>query len=218
LIRSVWSAGPSGNSPDYRRVFVERVHQLIKMGYDRMVPPDYRTEEEPAITGALVEAIRQVFDDSLEEWVPFFAVHDDPPVNDGIRRGKHRFRLDVKIVSAEIRPRQIFSFEAKRLDGDRSVAAYLGEDGLGCFLQCKYAKYEDDGGMLGYVQTGDLSTWAGKIEQALAASPHLYAVETDQPWREWRQVEGLRHCYRSRHRRLVIQRGIDIYHSLLSFQ
>lgn len=218
MIRSVWSPGPSENTSDYRRVFIVRVHQLIKMGYDRMTPADYQAEEEPAITGALVEAICEVFDETPEEWVDFFTVHDDPPVNDGTRRGKRRFRLDIKIVSAEMRPRQVFSFEAKRLDESHSVSAYLGVDGLGCFLQAKYARTEDDGGMLGYTQSGDLDTWAVRIDQALAASPRLYGVGANHAWQQWREVAGLSHCYRSRHQRRAIQRGIDIYHTLLSFQ
>lgn len=184
-----------------------------------MIPSASREDEEPAITGALVQAICEACDDPRsEEWVDFFDVHDDPPVNDEIRKGKHRRRLDVKIVSAELRPRQMFSFEAKRLDETHTISAYLGREGLGCFLAGEYAGNEEDGGMLGYVQSGDLGAWAVKIGETLMASGRRYAVLSGNPWRKWVMAEGPNHCYRSRHMRQPVQREIDIYHTLLSFK
>ncbi|MCP4658036.1 MAG: hypothetical protein GY856_21715 [bacterium] len=219
MIRSVPAPGRSGNAFDYRRMFVERAHQLIKMGYDRMTPSACRTEEEPAITGALVEAICEACDDlRSEEWVDFFAAHDDPPVNDGIRKGKCRRRLDIKIVSSERRPRQVFSFEAKRLSKSHSVGAYLGEEGLGRFLEGEYAGDDEDGGMLGYVQSGDRGAWAAKIGQALAATPERYRVLPGDSWQKWRMAEGPDYTYRSRHMRRPLHRKIDVYHTQLSFQ
>ncbi len=219
MIRTVLPSRQSGNASDYRRIFVQRAHQLINMGYERMIPSANRTDEETAITGSLVRAICEACDDlRSEEWVDFFGVHDDPPVNDGTRKGKHRRRLDIKIVSSERLPRQVFSFEAKRLDKSHSVGAYLGKEGLGCFLAGKYAGDDEDGGMLGYVQSGDRGAWAVKIGGALAASARRYAVRSGDSWQKWPMAEGLDHCYRSRHMRPSLQREIDVYHTLLSFQ
>jgi hypothetical protein len=219
LIRGVPVSGPSGNAADYRRIFIERAHRLIKMGYDCLTPAAYLREEEPAITGILVERIDEVLDGpDVEQWFSFFAVHDDPPVPDRIRRGKHRLRLDIKIVSSEQRPRAVLSFEAKRLNESQSVGAYLGAKGLGCFLEGRYAKGQDDAGMLGYVQSDDLSSWGVRIGQALAASPERYGVLPGHSWHTWPMADGPDHSYRSRHLRRHLQREIDIYHTLLSFQ
>ncbi len=217
MIRTGPTSGPSGNTADYRWVFVERVHQLIQRGYGRLTPSTLREEEEPAITGILVEAIEEVLDGPRsEDWTDFFGIHDDPPVNDDCRRGKRRNRLDIKFVSSERRPRQLFSFEAKRLGQNHTAGTYLGADGLGCFLEGKYASDENDAGMLGYVQTGKPIAWGIKIGQALAAAPQKYAVLDS--WREWKTANGPDYCYRSRHLRRSPQRGIEIYHTLLPFQ
>jgi hypothetical protein len=219
LIRTVPSKGRSDNASDYRRAFVERAHQLILMAYDRLTPTSYRVSHEMVITEALVQAICEIFDDPRsEEWVDFFAAYDEAPEKDRNRKGKHRRRLDIKIVSSERRPRQIFSFEAKRLDRSHSVGAYLGKDGLGLFLEGGYARDVEDGGMLGYVQFGERAGWAAKISQALVASPRRYAALPDGCWKKWPVIKGLDHCYRSRHMRSSLRREIDLYHTLLAFK
>ncbi len=208
---------PSGNTLDYRWVFVRRVHQLIKRGYDRLTPSALREEEEPAITGILVEAIEEVLDDpNSEHWADFFDVHDDPPVKHRSRRGKRRYRLDIKFVSSQQRPRQLFSFEAKRLGERHPVRAYLGKEGLGCFLDGKYAGDQDDVGMLGYVQSGDSAAWIAEIGRSLAASPQKYSVLDS--WQRWYFAGGPDHCYRTRHSRQGHERELNVYHTLLSFQ
>ncbi len=213
------ATGRSANAQDYRRSLIERSLQLIQMGYERLNPAEGRRLAEPEITGILVAAIREVFDDpGTAEWVGFFHVHDDPPVDDGRRKGKHRFRLDIKIVSAKQRPRQVFSFEAKRLDRHHSVATYLGAEGLGCFLSGKYARNEEDAGMLGYVQSDGRSVWAARIGQKLAEESQRYAVLAGDSWHRHHVVEGPDHCYRSRHLRLSLKPPVDVYHTLLSFQ
>ncbi len=213
------AAGRSANAPDYRRSLIERAHQLIAIGYERLNPAESRTAAEPEITGILVAAIREVFDDPASaEWVDHFDVHDDPPVDDGLRRGKHRSRLDIKFVSAKHRPRQAFSFEAKRLDQRHSSGAYLGAEGLGCFLSGKYARDEEDAGMLGYVQSDGRSDWAARIGQKLEEEPQRYAVLAGGSWHRHHLADGPDHCYRSRHSRRSLKQPIDVYHTLLSFR
>ncbi len=209
-------AGRSANTLDYRRSLIERAHQLIQMGYDRLNPADSRMAAEEDITGVLVAAIREVFDDPTSaEWVEIFDVHEERPVRDVRRKGKHRSRLDIKIVSSEQRPRQALSFEAKRLGRRHSVTAYLGAEGLGCFLSGKYARDEEDAGMLGYVQSDGRSDWAARIGQKLAKEFQRYAVLDS--WYRYQMVEGPDHCYRSRHLRRSLKRPVDVYHTLLTF-
>jgi hypothetical protein len=138
---SPYPHGQSDNKNELRRIFIGRVHQLLKLGYDRLNVVQFQASEEPDISGELVHAMQQVCDDpKSEDWVSFFDPHDDPAVYDAVRKGKKRRRVDIRIDSLEDRPRQRFSFEAKRLGKNNSVGAYLGRKGLGCFLRGDYAR------------------------------------------------------------------------------
>ena len=53
----------SSNQPDYARIFVTRVHQLILWGYERLSPSEFKTSDEEDITGELAKCINLVFDD-----------------------------------------------------------------------------------------------------------------------------------------------------------
>lgn len=213
------SAPASTNSDDFRRVFVRRVHQLIRLGYGRMNPATYRSAEEPTITGDLVLAIDNALDDpSSARWVQFYSVHDDPPVSARRRTGKRRRRVDIRFDCSERRPRTRFSFEAKRLDAKHGAGAYLGRDGLGCFVRGEYGRDEDEGGMLGYVQSNTPAGWATRIEAQLQRFPNRDTLVKTSPWRQEVVARGLRNTYRSGHRRKRVGRPIEIYHTLLSFQ
>lgn len=215
--------GASYNSEDYERQFVPRVHQLIKLGYDRLNPRRYATAEETAITGDLVEAMDAVLDEPAERWMRYYSVHDDPPVNEPHRRGqqrrigKARRRVDIRIDSARTSPRSRFRFECKRLGPGHGVSHYLGHDGLGCFLTCAYARDDERAGMLGYIQSEDEATWAFRIEQALLSAPADSAVRRESTWRLDPVIPALGHTYRSGHSRTTRRGPIEIYHTMLRF-
>jgi hypothetical protein len=211
------NGGFSSNSVYLRRVFVRRVHQLVLLGYERLTPSTYGKAEEPSITGDLVEAIDQVLSERYEPWMSMFSVHDDPPVNDGRRKGKRRKRVDLRIDSGAVRPRARFRFESKRLGRRHTVKIYLGTDGLGCFLRGDYAREEDQAGMLGYVQRGNLSDWGNKIAQELAKTPALYAVDSASPFCIKSTWSAASQAYHSGHNRTAVGRPILIDHILLVF-
>lgn len=215
---SSYSHGRSGNTDELRRVFIRRVHQLLKLGYDRMNAAQFRAAEEPDISGELVRAMEQVHDDPKSEaWVSRFSIHDDSPVHDPVRKGTRRHRVDIRLDSLEQRPRQRFFFEAKRLDDKHPVGVYLGRTGLGCFLQGDYARDEEAAGMLGYVQSKTLSYWAEKIAAAIAKRPSSFKVVKQNPWRRHKMAACPNHTYRSRHERAKADCSIEIYHTLLAF-
>jgi hypothetical protein len=215
---SPYPKGQSDNTDELRQVFIRRVHRLIKLGYDRMNPSAFQAEEEPAITGELVRAIDTLCGDpQSEEWMTYYSAHDDPPVNDPVRKGKGRRRVDIRVDSSECRPRIRFFIEAKRLGDRNPVRKYLGREGLGCFLWGDYARDEDTAGMLGYVQSGDPRDWAEKIEATLAKSPDSYGVLKTSPWQQQALIAGLQHTYRSGHGRKTLARPIQVYHTLLTF-
>lgn len=207
----------SNNSAYLRGVFVRRVHQLVQLGYDRLKPSAHEKAEEPAITGDLVEAIDNVLSERGERWMTVFSVHDDPPVNDGRRKGKRRKRVDLRIDSGALRPRARFQFESKRLGQGHSVKVYLGVEGLGCFLRGDYAREEDEAGMLGYVQSGNLRDWGDRIGKELADIPALYSTDPKTPFSLRAARSTVLHAYHSRHHRAAVGRPILIDHILLIF-
>lgn len=207
----------SGNTDDLRRVFRKRVHQLLKLGYDRLTPGACCGEQEETITGFLVKAIVGLLDDRAEDWMQFFSIHEDPPVHDRLRTGKRRRRVDMRVDSSQSRPRTRFSFEAKRLGKAHRVSTYLGDKGMGCILTGAYAQADDEAGMLGYVQSGTLQQWADKIRSKLETNPSRYNMPKNGRFSSVEIVDGLDHTYRSNHNRPSIGRRVSIFHTLLQF-
>ena len=210
--------GSTSNTSALRGIFIRRVHQLVQLGYERLLPTGYVREQETAITGFLVEAIDDVLSSRAKSWMKFFSVHDDPPVNDGRRRGRQRKRVDLRIDSAHLAPRARYRFEAKRLSRRHSVRTYLGAEGLGCFLRGDYAREEDEAGMLGYVQSGELEDWGRRIGDELGRAPSNFAVDPAFPFSSHSlpTTESLK-TYHSRHNRSTVGRSILIVHTLLKF-
>lgn len=211
----------SDNAADYDRLFIPRVHNLVKLGYDRLDAKRFVTAEETAITGDLVESIAVVLDCPAAKWMRFYSVYDDPPVIGPKRRGhrrrkgRARQRVDIRLDSSEVLPRTRFCFECKRLGKGHPISRYLGKDGLGCFVQGMYAREDDRAGMLGYIQSDDEKTWAERLSAKLLRTPKNFALRD--PWRHAPVDQQLHHTYRSTHGRGRGRRQIEIYHTLLLF-
>ena len=211
----------SENVEDYRQITLVRVHELLKLGYQRLDRVSCRTAHENDISGDLADSIEDVLDDApgdaSHEWMNRFSVHNEAPVRDPRRKGKRRRRVDIRIDSAMRRPRTRFAFEAKPLGTGHSVRKYLGHNGLGRFLRGEYARTEDTAGMLGYVQSDKPADWAERIGRTLGESPVDYLVLPQGNWRRASLVDGLEHTYCSSHSRQTVNTPIDIYHTLLDF-
>ena len=202
----------------YYKAFRKHVLELIGMGYGRLAAADYRQSEEPVITGDLVRAIRLVAEDvSSPTWAAFFAIHDDPPVNDNRRRGKHRLRVDIEFERTQRGPRPRFQFEAKRLYSSSCTSKYLGADGLGCFIEGRYSVNQDEAGMLGYVQAHVEVVWAERIKDSLSSHGQEYMLRKDGGWERSAYTSLLTHTYRTRHNRRSRLKPIWISHVFLRF-
>jgi hypothetical protein len=176
-------------------------------------------QAEPVITGELAQAMNAAIDDaSSPEWTHHFQVEDEQPVNDGIRKGKHRKRIDIAVRSSNPRPRSHFSFEAKVLSQRHPLRDYLGAEGLQCFLRGDYAADEQDAGMLGYVLQETEGEWAKRLQQELREAGNKHSVCDGCSGSEHRFQAGPSHTYHSRHLRSNPRRRIDIFHTFLSFQ
>ncbi len=186
------------------------------MGYARLTPNGFAKSNEPAISGALCEAIENVLDDpQSEDWVDDFEIHDDPPVHDPKRKGKRRRRVDVKLASRLTRPRLRFCFEAKRLGKRNSAGKYFGVDGLGRFIDGSYAADQHIGGMLGYVQSDDCNSWATKVSKFVNAQTHR--LTKDGTWTATTICPQLLHTFTTEHIRSRNYGRITVYHTLLAF-
>lgn len=202
----------------FRDAFLRNCHELLAMGYARMDAASFQTEEETAITGALVLAMNATLESSdAPLWVAHFVVLDDPPVNAPGRTGKRRRRVDIEVQRSQRGRRPRFQFEAKRLYKSGSVTAYLGSDGLGLFLAGEYAAGHPDAGMLGYVQHGDSLDWAGKIEQRLRGNRRDYRVSEGGDFKRQTLTPTLDSTYCSKHDRVAPADPITIFHALLLF-
>jgi hypothetical protein len=207
----------SGNKPIYRTSFVRRSHEVLKMGYDRLDPPTHAGHKEEDITGELVRSMQDALQDrSAPRWARNFWTVEETRVHDPSRLGKRRRRIDIEILKSQQGPRPRFRFEAKRLHDTASRMDYLGDEGLGCFLDGRYAKEDDIAGMLGYVQADVIDSHAQELERAMARDLDAYAVEADGQWKS-RQIVNDLASFETRHRRKGSLPAITVLHTLLSF-
>jgi hypothetical protein len=205
-------------SKDYEYVFVQRVHQLLGMGYATLQPAEFANAQEEDITGELARAMDSVLDSSgAPQWTDLFSIHEEPRIHDPNRKGKKRRRLDIRIDCSENRPRTRFRFEAKRLGPNHGVSTYLGIDGLQCFIDGRYARDDRTGGMLGYVQEGNCDLWAQKIGMAISKRKDKLGLVKTSPWRSEKLTDKTPFTYRSGHERPDVGQPIEIYHTLLCF-
>jgi len=207
----------SDNKPVYRTSFVSRSHRVLKMGYDHLDAASLASSEEEDITGELTRAMQEAVEDrEAPGWAKNFWPSEEVRVQEDGRRGKRRRRIDIEIVQHQAGPRPRFRFEAKRLHSSASQQEYLGNDGMGCFLDGRYAREDDVAGMLGYIQQGSVDSHAAALQSALEGDPSMYAVVEDELWAAVSIVEGLS-TYRSAHRRPKPLTQIVLLHSLLAF-
>jgi hypothetical protein len=154
---------------DYWSTYRQHVHILLAWGYADSRMKVLSSHEEPDITGFVAEAIQNrlnALDSPL--WCDQITLSEDPPIPGGMRTGRKRWRPDLVFESVDgRRPRARYHFEAKRLRRSGSEKDYLGGEGLGCFLVGMYASECNEAGMLGYVQSDDLTIWAGKLRMAI---------------------------------------------------
>jgi hypothetical protein len=207
--------GVSPATSVYGSSFVRIVHRVLAAAYARLPKEGLSKMEEPSITGLLVSRMRSFLEDpAAPRWAGRLAVHDDPPINlDGLQ-GKRRPRIDIEVESVTAGRRPRFQFEAKRLNGTQGVSAYVGSDGLGCYVSEKYARDHVAAGMLAYIQEGDASAWMIKIEASLSADRSTHGLAKSGPiWETFSSPDHTLPSYRSVHKRSTSP--IVIFHTFM---
>jgi len=213
------SRGRSDNRADYQAAFLQRVHRLLQLAYESLTPGDYETAEEDDITGDLCKQMRHLTEIApIERWMGQFSIHDQDPSNDvtstttGLpRKGKRRLKIDVRIVCKHQTPNRGYCIEAKRLYRSDSVSEYVDDEGVGAFVIEEYAKDDDFGGMIGYVQSQEITDWLPKIEAKLARQ------RSHKIWTPTQFRGGPKLCYASTHQRSS-GRSITLHHIFFRFR
>lgn len=216
--RSRLGLGRPPESSAYRGRFLRDVYCLIARGYEGLTPGSLVDKDETAITGLLVEAIESFLNDPLSpDWTGRYTIREEKPIHAAKKEGKARSRVDIEIESLGRRPRPQFQFEAKRLRAavSRSLASYLGRDGLGCFLSGRYAASHGQAGMIGFVQSGSEPDWAHWIHERLNREAKRYQMASGSGGlRPHHLVPEIEHSYLSRHVRPADD-AIEVHHVLL---
>ncbi len=182
----------------FEELFRTQVHQLLAWGFHdalvRIRSRNTKDQQEPAITGFIVEAIknrRRALD--RPKWVRHYAVYDDPAIEEEGKSGMSRPRADIIIEAAAWSGCPEYLFEAKRLrKTGYGAGKYVGKDGMGCFTSGKYASRYDEAAMLGYVQSDSLEYWQTTVKDAIikqASETNLINTPVDiRQYRKSRQV------------------------------
>jgi len=202
-------------APDLRAQFLDHAHALLAAGFARLDRSALSEEEEPAITGHLCAAIRSFLrEPDGPAWCEHFSCHEETPLSDSGRTGKRRDRADL-MIELTLPPRPELFVEAKplRTGESHALSEYVGADGMGCFLDGRYASAYNFGAMLAYVCAGTVEEWVAVLERRLLRDRQGLglAVEGD----VWALAEGLPAegaTRRSRHARQGLD-PIDLFHS-----
>lgn len=204
------------NLPDfevYIRAIKIQVHQLIAWGYQDARYLIKSGSEEPSITGFIKVAINNRLRGDCPRWCTMYFVVEEEPVEMPGLSGKRRPRTDIIIgMTSHRRPEYIF--EAKRLSKNGfGVDNYVGVEGLGRFVEGKYASRYSEAAMLGYIQSDSLSLWQSKLKVAInkkANELDLVSAQHDEVIIDEFPLEWV-----SIHNRKTLGHSIDIYHILL---
>jgi len=219
LASSQNSAVQSDNAAAYYQCLLMHAHVILKLGYGRLDTSELCSADEEDITGLLAEAMNEALaSPESPAWRCFYSVHEEPRVKSKTLRGKRRLRLDIQVeYTGGRRPR--FSFEAKRLRAAdaNSIGKYFGEEGMGCFVLGLYASEDEEAGMLAYVQSDDHTHWATAIHAGLKRRIKKCEWKTENGWVSIEVAEGLATTFKTSHTRSVLNKDINIYHTILEF-
>lgn len=108
---------------------------------------------------------------------PFDVQHES--WEDESANSQRPMQYDIAFIMT-IKPRLVFPIEVKVLKTDGQVSKYV-KDINESFIPCIYAPFSYEGGMLGYLLSGDSQTAFQKIEKSLAATLQPHPNFKDRP-------------------------------------
>ena len=163
---------------EYLTVLREDAHLLLAWGYADARSKLRAARDEYDLTGLLADAMDKRINNPLTpDRFSLYSVHNERPVSPSSEMGKDRPKLDIQIERCGIRPKHVYTFEAKRMRDDAKASAseclaqYLGENGVGRFISGKYERESSEAAMLGCVQAHTPEFWMRLIEKAFQDDP-----------------------------------------------
>lgn len=180
-------------------------HQLLAWAHSDIRLLRIHDLDEPSITGLLGNAMKTRLD-SPETPIEYvhYAIGDQDPVSPAGELGNDRLRLDLCVIRSGIRPRLKYIFEAKRLrTSGFSIGKYVGQGGIGDFIECRYGAGSPEAVMIGLFQNQDAAYWQSELgrifdDDGINSRSQLQIVEK---LRSVRILDSLPNELQSRHRR-----------------
>lgn len=151
----------------YGEAFCLHSHQLLAWAYADVRPRLNADLKEPAITGLLAEAmkLRLNHPDTPDEYDHYWPGDQEPHSPNG-ELGNDRLRFDITIIRNGIKPRISFIFEAKRLrTGGFPIGEYVGDGGMGDFIECRYGADHPEAAMVALFQNRDVAYWHNELKR-----------------------------------------------------
>ena len=152
-------------------LYLERVrlhaHQLLAWAHSDIRPKLNRDLDEPSITGLLCDAMKDRLgrQDTSTEY-DHYTIGDQVPISPYGQLGNDRLRLDICVTRSGVRPRPTYVLEAKRLRTNGfPIGKYVGDGGIGHFIECRYAVGSPEAVMVGLFQNRDASYWQGELKR-----------------------------------------------------
>src|SRR4029077_3405806 len=152
-------------------LYVERLrfhsHQLLAWAHSDIRLSLHSGLNEPSITGLLGDAMKARLNSAYTpEEYDHYTVLDQEPISPSGQLGNDRLRLDLCVVRSGVRPRLAYIFEAKRLRTHGfPIGKYVGEGGMGDFLECRYGSTSPEAVMIGLFQNRDVTYWKAELER-----------------------------------------------------
>lgn len=163
---------PSISDPDHwsRRMSL-RVLELIWLGVDEFLR-DFcwkkidLSKDPEQIERDLTQMLERRIHRMMSGDEPFYVQHETYEFETRKTRSAKPPEYDLAFILRE-NERLIFPFEAKILPTDKNVSRYVNEI-TGSYLNCTYAPFSYEGGMLGYLLSGSAHTAFASIAKSLA--------------------------------------------------
>src|ERR1039458_945720 len=156
--------------------FIKNVHRLLQAGYASLSDKElnhFNRCDEPTITGGLAMRIQELIEGKVQGISRAWCVVDNWPEAalhlplQKQPKAKKRKLPDLKFRFGGQRQALYFRFEAKKLAGTGDYADLIShKDGLGRFLRRVYARQDEAGGLLGYVQTESPEIQSGRVRRS----------------------------------------------------
>lgn len=200
---------PRGLVPQVLRLVVDTWHEFEK-------PLD--DEDEPKITNRFVRALQGAGRRRQCRFRIMPHVKDLQGLDD--ETGKGFVEIDIYVPHG-YDSRCFFGIEAKKLNTGRSkgkwqsqAGAYAGRDGMGCFVDGRYADRQVEAAMVGYVMDGNCERATLEISRAIDERADALRVSNPCSLHAAVHIPDHPHAFETRH---GLDRGeFTIYHVLLA--